>query len=319
MRILLTGASGYLGEVLASHLITMPQVEHVTGIDILDPPRPLPASIEFVRMDIRSPELASLMSRHDVVVHLAFVVHWRASMPRQERDDINLRGIRNVALAVRDSGIRKLIQLSSISAYDRTRPSGGVAITEDFPIGRGASGFYYGDGKALEEKTLGEVLSGRGMPVTLLRPTFITGPLDRATVPGFKAHAALPLRGEPRWQFIHEDDVASAVELALVSELPGPYNVVPDDEISAHDTYQILGVPRVPRVPQWLAQLVTYARWRWRGDQTHPSWIPEALAGATFTNAKLRAAGWMPRYTSAEALRSAIASPQVNAGPAAMR
>ena len=58
MRILLTGASGYLGEVLASRLMTMPQVEHVTGMDMLDPPRPLPASVEFLRMDIRSPELA---------------------------------------------------------------------------------------------------------------------------------------------------------------------------------------------------------------------------------------------------------------------
>lgn len=109
--------------------------------------------------------------------------------------------------------------------------------------------------------------------------------------------------------FVHEDDVAAAVELALHIDLPGAYNVVPDDWITASEAFRLLGVKRVPRVPMALARAVTYARWRWRSDRTHPSWLPVINASVTFDNSLLKAAGWTPRYTSADALRSATNAP----------
>jgi nucleoside-diphosphate-sugar epimerase len=153
------------------------------------------------------------------------------------------------------------------------------------------------------------VLHGSTVTVTLLRPTFITGPRDPTTAPGFRAHAALSLGPEPTWQFVREDDVAAAVELALRIDLPGAYNVVPDDSITASEAFRLLGVKRVPWVPMALARVVTYVRWRWRGDRTHPSWLPVINADVTFDNSRLKAAGWTPRYTSAGALRSAANAP----------
>ena len=309
MRVLLTGFSGYLGGVFSRHLSEMPEVEHVTGIDIVEPARPLPPRTHFTLMDIRSDRLGRLMAQHDVVVHTAFILTWLASMPRAERDDINERGIDNVARAVRGTGIDKLVHISSVAAYDITAPRGAAPVTEDAPIGRGDTASYYLNGKALEERTLSDVLRGSTVTVTLLRPTFITGPRDPTTAPGFRAHAALPLGPEPTWQFVHEDDVAAAVELALHIDLPGAYNVVPDDWITASEAFRLLGVKRVPRVPMALAKAVTYVRWRWRGDRTHPSWLPVINASVTFDNSLLTAAGWTPRYTSADAVRSAANAP----------
>ena len=287
----------------------MPEVEHVTGIDIVEPARPLPPRTEFTLMDIRSDQLGRLVAQHDVVVHTAFVLTWLASMPRAERDDINERGIRNVARAVRDTGVGKLVHISSVAAYDITAVRGATRVTEDAPIGRGDTASYYLNGKALEERALNDVLRGSDVTVTLLRPTFVTGPLDPTTAPVFRAHAALPLGPEPTWQFVHEDDVAAAVELALRTDLPGAYNVVPDDSITARAALHLLGVKRVPRVPMPLAKAVTYIQWRWRGDRTHPSWLPVVNASVTFDNSRLKMAGWTPRYTPAGALRSAAGAP----------
>jgi hypothetical protein len=80
MRVLLTGFSGYLGGVFSRHLSEMPEVDHVTGIDIVGPVHPLPPRTEFAVMDIRSDRPDPLAAQHDVVVHTAFVLTWLASI-----------------------------------------------------------------------------------------------------------------------------------------------------------------------------------------------------------------------------------------------
>src|SRR5918911_1389437 len=99
MQVFLTGVSGYLGGVLAEHLARVPEIESITGIDIIAPKTPLPSKVNFVQMDIRSPDLVQAMAGHDIVVHTAFVVLWLAKMPKAVRDDINLNSTRNVAQA----------------------------------------------------------------------------------------------------------------------------------------------------------------------------------------------------------------------------
>ncbi len=93
MRVFVTGVSGYLGGVLARRLAQAPDIKGITGIDTAMPPSALPGRIRFVRMDIRSPDLAAALAGHTVLVHTAFVVLWSSRMPRAVRDDINLNGV----------------------------------------------------------------------------------------------------------------------------------------------------------------------------------------------------------------------------------
>jgi len=118
MRVFLTGSSGYLGSVLAEFLAREQEIDSITGIDLVPPTTPLPAKVEFVQMDIRSPDLAAAMAGHEVVVHMAFVVLWLAKMPVAERDDINLNGVRNVARAAAACQVRRFVDASSVAAYD---------------------------------------------------------------------------------------------------------------------------------------------------------------------------------------------------------
>ena len=306
MRIFLTGVSGYFGGLLAETLARVSEVEGITGIDVVEPATDLPAKVDFVRMDIRSPEVEAAMAGHEVVVHTAFIVLWFAKMAGKVRDDINLNGVQNVARAAAANEVQRFVHASSTAVYDPELVRGQSETDENSTLGKGDSFSYYCNGKAMAERTLSEVLGSTGTVLTFLRPTYVLGPRNRATVDSMR-ETAVNIRGrDPRIQYVHEDDVAAAFQQAVLADMPGAYNVVPDDFIRLSEAWQILGLDSVRTVPAWAARLAAVVQWRFFGSQTHPSWVSLMMSDATVSNAKLRATGWVPSCGSADALRSAL-------------
>lgn len=306
MRIFLTGANGYLGSLLGERFAAMPEVEGITGIGLSEPRRSLPAKMKFVRQDMRAPGLATVMAGHDVVVHTACVVLWSRKMTVQERDDINLNGVRNVAQAALASGVRRFVHTSSMAAYDPVLARGQSDVTEDFTLGRGDSPYYYWNAKAAAEKTLNQIFQGTDVLLSMLRPIYIIGPRNQPVIKSYRENAVNFWGYNPRRQFIHEEDVAAAFILALRTELPGTFNVVPDDFIRLQDVWRLVGKRFVPTVPLGLARFITHFKWQYLGSPVHPCWIADMLVDFTGSNAKLRGKGWQPRYGSEAALRSAV-------------
>lgn len=305
MRVFLTGANGYVGRVLSEQLARRPEITRITGIGLTPPPAPLPEQFKFIRQDIRSPELAATMAGHDAVIHTACVVLWPAKMPVQERDDVNLEGTRNVARAASANRIRRFIHASSMAVYDPGQLRGKSGITEDFPAGRGTSPYYYWNAKALAEPILAGIL-GASAVLTFFRPIYIIGPRNRAVVESYRKNAVRFPGCNPRRQFIHEDDVAAAFLQALFQDMPGAFNVVPDDFLRMNDVWKMVGAQFVPTIPVPLARLITAIRWRFLGSPIHASWVEDMRLDFTGSNAKLKQTGWKPRYNSADALRSAV-------------
>jgi UDP-glucose 4-epimerase len=306
MRVFLTGASGYLGSVLTEHLARLPEVEGITGIALTAPRTPLPSKAKFIQMDIRSPELATTMAGHDAVVHTACVVLWTADMPPGERDDINVNGTRNVAQAALATGVPRFVHASSMAAYDPKMARGRTNITEDFPLGKCNSPFYYWNSKAAAEQILIGLFASTPARLTLLRPIYIIGPRNRSVVVSYRQNAVRFPGRNPRRQFIHEDDVASAFVQALLTEMPGAFNLVPDDFIRLGDVWRMVGARFVPVVPLWVASKITTLKWRYFRSPIHPSWIEDMLMDFTGSNDKLKSTGWKPQYGSAAALSAAL-------------
>ena len=313
MNIFLTGVSGYFGGVLAECLAQAQEVESITGIDVAAPKTPLPAKVKFVQMDIRSPQISALMAGHEIVVHTAFIVLWRAKMPAAVRDDINLNGVRNIAQAAAANRVQRFIHTSSAAAYDLDLAKGKSNITEELPTNKVNPAFYYSAGKAAAERTLTEVLSPTDTCLTFFRPPFIMGPRNLDTVKSFRESAVRFPGLNPRAQFVHEDDVAAAFLQAVRADMPGAYNVAPDDSIRMSETYETIGVQSVMTMPLWLARMITDIRWRYFGQATHASWLIAQLLDCTISNAKLKGTGWKPRYLCADALRSGMGGKQAGA------
>lgn len=304
-RVFLTGASGYVGSLLLERLAGLPDVERVTGVALAPPSAALPPKARFIEMDIRSAQLAEVMAGHDVVVHTACVVLWLAKMPAREREDINRNGLLNVASAAVANGVQRFVQASSVAAYDPSLVRGRTGIAEDFPLGRGSSPFYYWNTKAEAERILAKALRGR-MVLTTLRPNHIIGPRNRALVADYRWGAVNFIGRNPRRQFVHEEDVASAFVLAVQKEMPGAFNVVPDDHVLQSDMWKILGRRIVPRISLGLGRRVAAVLWRYFGTTAHPDWIDDMVMDFTASNAKLKGMGWKPRFGTAEAIRSAL-------------
>jgi nucleoside-diphosphate-sugar epimerase len=308
MRVLVTGGAGYWGTVLLGDLAARPEIERITAVSLSEPRRPLPAKVTFRKLDIRSPELATVVLGHQVVIHTAAVVLWPYRMPAEERDSINFEGTLKVAKAALEARVNKFIHASSMGAYDPCRTRGRTAVTEGFSLGSGSSSYYYWDAKAAQESLIDGVFRATHVRATHSRATYITGRSNRGAALACKKNAVNFPGVNPRRQFIGERDVAEGFLLAVLQDMPGPYSVVPNDFMQLREIWSLAGATFVPTVPLALAKGIIWLRWRFLGSTVHPMWVEDLLFNFTGSNARLKAMGSRPRYTSGQAFAAAVRS-----------
>ncbi len=304
MRVFLTGASGILGGIIADHLARLPEVECITGIDLIEPKKSLPAKAQFVKMDVRAPEVARVMVGHDTVIHTAFIVYWPAHMPADLRRDINVNGAASIARAAAANHVQRFVHTSSTAAYDISLLAHQTGVTEDFPVGHGNSRSYYCNDKAAAERAVTEILGPSGTRLTILRPCAIGGPSFGRTARLVRDTASHMPGPEPRGQVVDEEDVASACLQAVRNDMPGAYNVVPNDFVRMSEVWGITGT-RLPWMPTGGVKLLARIAWRYLNSPIHPSWVTASMTDFVMSNEKLKTAGWRPQYSSAEALHRA--------------
>ena len=100
-------------------------------------------------------------------------------------------------------------------------------------------------------------------------------------------------KGANLWDVVHVDDVASALLFALTDAPAGEtYHCVDDEPITAYDfmalTASTLGLGRAAPDPRAVARLAAGA-----------NAVDAVVRSARSSNAKLKAAGWVPRYPTA--------------------
>ena len=310
MRVFLTGISGYLGTILAEQLSDVPEIEEITGIDMAPYLGPLPKKVRLVKLDIRSPEITSVMKGHDVVVHTAFMVTRLGRMPKLVRDDLNINGAGNMARAAIANKVRRFIYPSSYAAYDPILARGQSDVTEDFPIGKGDSFSYYCNAKAVTERIFSETIPQEGITLTIFRPIYVMGPNNRTIIPLVRSNFFRLVRSDPRSQYVHEVDAAAAFKQAVLTDMPGAYNLSPNDFLHLSDVHRLLGIRKTPILPVGVARFAVYANrnFHWSPQQT---WLTIMLEDSpTLDNAKLKATGWTPTYNCSETLVEALKSPK---------
>ena len=113
MKIFLTGATGYIGNSLASELARQGVSVHALVRNVTQAKSVLPASINLIQGDITSADdVRHAMAGCTRVYHLAAYARlWSAK--RKNFYDINVNGTRNVLDAALENGIQKLVYTSS--------------------------------------------------------------------------------------------------------------------------------------------------------------------------------------------------------------
>lgn len=195
-----TGASGYLGSRICATL-------SARGWSVVRLVRsPMPAVGSSFRYDIAAPvdeEVRKVLRSADVLVHAAYdlSVTSRADIWR-----INVEGTRDLLQEARRANVRRILVLSSMSAYEGTAQ-------------------LYGQAKlAIEEDTA--AVGG-----CAIRPGVVIGNQPGGMAGALKKLASLPvvpaIAGNPRQYAVREEDLMAAIAALATSEKlpPGPIGV----------------------------------------------------------------------------------------------
>lgn len=303
---MVTGVSGLVGQRLLRLLDAEPAVRRIVGIDVREP-HLRPAKLEFARVDLAGADLKPLVDGATAVVHLAFAVAPAHDVRLLDR--VNIEATRRLLDAAGAVGVQHVVYPSSAMVYGAW-PDNPVPLSEDAVL-RPNPGFVYATQKAEVERLLGEWRSGHpGATVAVLRPA-ASPSAARDTWLGRVWRQALPLRvrgAVPPVQYLHEDDLASALALALRGRLDGTYNVAPDGWISGEEARALVPGLRVA-LPAGLVAKALGAGWAAGLSDVPPAVLPYMVHPWVVANDRLRAAGWSPTHTSAEALVAAFELP----------
>ena len=137
--VLVTGVSRHLGARVASVLAADPDIDRVIGVDTVPPPsltRDGGISLgrtEFVRVDLRSPDIAKVIAAADVdtVVHLSLVSAPSRGTGRAAMKEHNVIGTMQLLGACQRSATVRRVVVRSTTAVYGSSPHDPAVFTED--------------------------------------------------------------------------------------------------------------------------------------------------------------------------------------------
>lgn len=240
MKILVTGAAGFIGAAVSKRLLGMGH--QVVGVDNLndyyDPRLKLERlddigpGLEFLKLDIADRQAMEQLfesNRFDVVINLAAQAGVRYSLENPYAyAQSNLLGFLNVLEGCRQSGVGHLVYASSSSVYGLNSE---VPFREEQKTDRPAS--LYAATKKSNELMAHAYTHLYGFPTTGLRFFTVYGPWGRPDMAPFLFAKAI-INGEPikvfnngqmQRDFTYIDDVVEIVVRAALTEPSRPFRV----------------------------------------------------------------------------------------------
>lgn len=254
MKILVTGADGFIGSHLTEALVR-------GGFDVrafvlynsfnswgwLDHCAPeIKGQFEVFAGDVRDPHgVRTAMQGCDQVLHLAALIAIPYSYHSPDAYvDTNIKGTLNILQAARELGVRKVVHTSTSEVYGTARF---VPITEEHPL-QGQS--PYSATKIGADQLALSFFSSFGIPVTVLRPFNTYGPRQsaRAVIPTIICQIADGKRViklgslHPTRDFSYVEDTVRGFIAAMKCERNNGQvlNIGSGFEISMGDTAQVI-------------------------------------------------------------------------------
>jgi nucleoside-diphosphate-sugar epimerase len=319
--VFITGAAGYVGQMLVQQFAMRDDVEKIIGLD----KEPLPDLIAagpkllYIETNLSDTgwEETVRVFKPDIVIHCAWQI--REMYGEKEKQwRWNVDGSDRVfGFCTEHPFVKKLIHFSTVASYG-ARKDNTIEHRYKEEEGFRPSDYLYAEEKRIVEEHLEETYAGareRGhdLSVAIIRPAAITGPRGRYMRIRFGLQAALSgqlkesfvhrlislmvsfVPATKNWcrQFIHEDDVVAIVELLAFSPLKKPYEAFnicpPGPVVRSKDMAHAVG-KKVFLVHPQLIRLVFFIMWhgtRGRVPTSRGGWksysYPIAVDGSKLT------------------------------------
>ncbi|GAA1272046.1 NAD-dependent epimerase/dehydratase family protein [Sphaerisporangium rubeum] len=320
--VLVTGVSRHIGARVASALAADPGIDRVIGVDTVPPATADGVATlgrtEFVRVDLRSPDIARVIGAADIdtVVHMSLVTAPSRSAGRSSMKEHNVIGtMQLLAACQRSPTVRRVVVRSTTAVYGSS-PHAPAVFTEDAEPAEVASSGYAKDATEVEAYVRGFSRRRPDVTVSTLRFVNFMGPGVDSPLTRYFTQPVVPavFGFDPRLQFVHEDDGVEVLRRMALEDHPGTYNVTGDGVMLLSQCVRRSGRPTV-RVPSAAFRVLgEVARGLGRVD-----FSPEQIALMSYGRAvdadRLCAElDWRPKFTTATAFDDFLHSRGLFAG-----
>ena len=330
MKILVTGAGGFLGKLIVERLLEHGQMDircmlrdtsKAEGLEAIASRYP-EARLEMVTVNLRNVgEIPAAVAGCEMVIHAAAAL--KGSPAEMFMDSVVAS--RNLLEAVAQMKPMRVVLVSSFGAMGVSDLGRGVMVDEKTPMEtHPEQRDVYSYSKLRQEQLFWEYRDKFGFELVVLRPGVIYGPggghfSNRVGLSLFGMF--VHLGGKNLLPLTYVENCAEAIVVAALH--PGAsgeiYNVVDDDLVTARE-YLVLYKKQVRpmrsvRVPyfalMWGSKMVEGYSRRSKGQlpaiftpyKTRAMW-----GGNQFSNAKLKGIGWKPLVTTRDGLARAFAA-----------
>lgn len=304
MAVLITGASGYIGNQIASKL-ALDGVK-VIGVDIFE--RKIESdNYKFYKYDIRDKNLETIFQENEIdsVIHLACIVTPRPGMDREFMYSVDIDGTKNLLELVKKYQVKTLSVASSGAAYGYHKDNSPL-LKESDPV-RGNYEFPYSYHKALVENMLSDFKKeNENLRLFVFRIGTVIGKnVNNQITDLFRKPFLIGIEGSlSPFVFIWDTDLVDIFIASLNKDKKeGIYNVAGTGAVDIHQMSSELN-KRAILFPSMLLKSILYILKRIKLTQYGEEQVNFLRYRPVLDNKKLISEfGFMPRYTSLEAFR----------------
>jgi len=243
---LVTGGTGLLGSHIAEQLRQRGRSVRAicrTGSDT--------AFLSEIGAEIVSGDLTDADSLQRACEGVDAVYHAAARVgdwgPWKDFVRVSINGTKHVIEAAAKCRVRRLLHISSISAYGHPNERG-LVLDESAPLGMGLHRWsYYSRAKVAAERLVWAAHQQKRIQVTVIRPSWLYGERDRATLPRLidkirRRKVKLIGDGNNRLNVVHARNVADAAILAVDHDraIGEAYNVCHDGVMTQRQYFNMV-------------------------------------------------------------------------------
>lgn len=181
MRVVVTGATGFVGSALAQALVKRGDEVVALARPTSDRSRLAETAVEWAMADVTEPDsLQGVFAGADAVIHSAGMLG-QAGVADEVYMRLNVEGTRHVLAEAVAAGVGRVLHVSSTGVIG---PVGDEAAGEDAPLFPDTP---YEKSKALAEDVVLGFVREQGVNGVIARPSFLYGPGDTHVLGLFKA------------------------------------------------------------------------------------------------------------------------------------